>query len=75
MHFTYLEKDEDRHPSVSLAKYVVLKLIEPFTSCGRTVTTDNQTKFGVTGQMARKYSTKSNRLVDGLSKYFLISLI
>lgn len=34
--FPYLGKDENR-PS----EYVVLKLIEPFTGCGRTVTTDN----------------------------------
>lgn len=39
--FPYLGKDENRPSSVQLSEYVVLKLIEPFTGSGRTVTTDN----------------------------------
>ncbi|GFQ83648.1 HTH La-type RNA-binding domain-containing protein [Trichonephila clavata] len=37
----YLGKDENRPSSVQLSEYVVLKLIEPFTGCGRTVTSDS----------------------------------
>lgn len=39
--FPYLGKDENRESSVPLGEFVVLKLMEPFTGCGRTVTTDN----------------------------------
>ncbi|XP_033178873.1 piggyBac transposable element-derived protein 4-like [Bombus impatiens] len=39
--FPYLGKDEKRENSIPLGKFVVLKLMEPFTGCGRNVTTDN----------------------------------
>jgi hypothetical protein len=39
--FPYLGKDENRNKDISLSKYVVMKLVEPFTMNGRTVTTDN----------------------------------
>ena len=39
--FPYLEKNENRESSIPLGEHVVLKLIEPLTGCGRSVTTDN----------------------------------
>ncbi|XP_013170332.1 PREDICTED: piggyBac transposable element-derived protein 4-like [Papilio xuthus] len=39
--FPYLGKDEDRNSSTPLGEYVVMKLIEPFSMKGRTITTDN----------------------------------
>lgn len=39
--FPYLGKDEARNASTPLSKFVVMKLLEPYTMKGRTVTTDN----------------------------------
>lgn len=39
--FTYLGKTKMRPISILLTKSVVLKLIEPFSGCGRMVATDN----------------------------------
>ncbi|CAK9833051.1 PiggyBac transposable element-derived protein 4 [Anthophora retusa] len=39
--FPYLGKDERREPSVPLGEFVTLKLVEPYTGCGRNITTDN----------------------------------
>ena len=39
--FPYLGKDEQRPSSMLLSEHVVLKLTEPYTNCGRNVTTDN----------------------------------
>jgi hypothetical protein len=39
--FMYLGKDEERDRNLQLGEYVVLKLITPFISKGRNVTTDN----------------------------------
>ena len=39
--FLYLEKDERRENSIPLGEFVVLRLMEPFTGCGRNVTTNN----------------------------------
>lgn len=53
----YLGKDEYRPSSVPLSEYVVLKLIEPFTGCGRTVTTDN---FFTSKSLATQLLAKKN---------------
>ena len=45
---------------VPLVEYVVLKLIEPFTGCGRTVTTDN---FFTSIPLATKLLAKRTTLV------------
>ncbi|XP_043597817.1 piggyBac transposable element-derived protein 4-like [Bombus pyrosoma] len=39
--FPCLEKNENRAPSQLLGEFVVLKLIEPYSMMGRTITTDN----------------------------------
>ncbi|GFQ81504.1 piggyBac transposable element-derived protein 4 [Trichonephila clavata] len=39
--FPYLGKDEQRPSSMLLSEHVILKLVEPYTSCGRNITTDN----------------------------------
>lgn len=39
--FPYLGKDEQQPSSMLLSEHVVLKLVEPYTGCGRNVTTDN----------------------------------
>ncbi|CAL7935170.1 unnamed protein product [Xylocopa violacea] len=36
----YLGKDEQRPSSMLLSEHVVLKLVEPYTNCGRNITTD-----------------------------------
>ena len=49
----YLGKDEYRPSS----EYVILKRIEPFTGCGRTVTTDN---FFTSKSLATQLLAKKN---------------
>ena len=39
--FPYLGKDERKKPLVPLGEFVTLKLVEPYTGCGRNITTDN----------------------------------
>lgn len=39
--FPYLGKDEQQPSSMLLSEHAVLKLVEPYTGCGRNVTTDN----------------------------------
>ncbi|KAK2574897.1 hypothetical protein KPH14_012617, partial [Odynerus spinipes] len=56
----YLGKDEDRPPSVPLGEHVVLKLMEPFTGCGRSVTTDN---YFTSISLATKLLAKRTTLV------------
>lgn len=58
--FPYLRKDEMRPISVSLAESVVLKLVEPFTGCSRTVTTDN---FFTSSFLATKLLQKKTSFV------------
>lgn len=57
--FPYLGKDEMRL-SVPLGEFVVLKLIDPYIGCGRTVTTDN---FFTSLPLATKLLTKRTSLV------------
>ncbi|CAK9832670.1 PiggyBac transposable element-derived protein 4 [Anthophora retusa] len=57
--FPYLGKDEMRL-SVPLGEFVVLKLIDPYIGCGRTVTTDN---FFTSLPLATKLITKRTSLV------------
>lgn len=56
----YLGKDENRPSSVQLSEYVVLKLMESFTGCGRTVTTDN---FFTSKSLATQLLAKNTTLV------------
>lgn len=58
--FPYLGKDENRHSSVQRSEYVILKPIEPFTGCGRTVTTDN---FFISKSLAIQLLAKKTTLV------------
>ncbi|GFR15168.1 HTH La-type RNA-binding domain-containing protein [Trichonephila clavata] len=39
--YLYLGKEEQQPSSMLLSKHVVLKLVEPYTSCGKNITTDN----------------------------------
>lgn len=57
--FPYLGKDEERS-SVPLSEFIVLKLMEPYTGSGRTVTTDN---FFTSLSLATKLITKRTTLV------------
>ena len=57
--FPYLGKDAVRL-SVPLGEFVVLKLMEPYIGCGRTMTTDN---FFTSLSLARKLITKRTSLV------------
>lgn len=45
--FPYLGKDKRREYSILLGEFVVLKLMEPFTECGRNVTIDNFTSVSL----------------------------
>lgn len=57
--FPYLGKDGMRL-FVPLGEFVVLKLMEPYIGCGRTVTTDN---FFISLSLATKLITKRTSLV------------
>lgn len=59
--FSYLEKEEKRGASTPLAKFVVLKLMEPFTGCERSVTTDN---FFTSASLATKLLEKRTTLLE-----------
>ncbi|GFV88442.1 piggyBac transposable element-derived protein 4 [Trichonephila clavipes] len=39
--FPYLGKDEERHENLSLSEYFVLRLVEPFVTKGRNISTNN----------------------------------
>ncbi|GFV88998.1 DDE_Tnp_1_7 domain-containing protein [Trichonephila clavipes] len=56
--FPYLEKGKNRGASTPLKEFVVLKLPEPFTGCGRSITTDN---FLTSASLATKLLEKKNR--------------
>ncbi|KAL6418248.1 hypothetical protein ACFW04_012249 [Cataglyphis niger] len=58
--FPYLGKDEQRPSSMLLSEHVVLKLAEPYTNCGRNVTTDN---FFTSMSLATKLLAKKTTLV------------
>lgn len=58
--FPYLGKDENRGTSSTLGEFVVLKLLEPFTGCGRSVTTDN---FFTSASLAAKLLEKRTTIV------------
>lgn len=60
--FPYLEKDEMRL-SVPSGEFVVLKLMEPYVGCGRTVKTDN---FFTSLSLAIKLTTKRTSLVGSI---------
>lgn len=53
-------KDERRECSIPLGVFVVLKLMEPFTGCGRNVTTDN---FFTSVSLAKKLLAKKTTIV------------
>nr|XP_036218160.1 uncharacterized protein LOC106623612 [Bactrocera oleae] len=54
--FSYLGKDEKRL-SVPLGEFVVLKFIDPYISCGRTVTKkDNMSRFSTVLYKTEKYT-------------------
>ncbi|XP_024223753.1 uncharacterized protein LOC112212925 [Bombus impatiens] len=55
--FPYLGKDEERENSIPLGEFVALKLMEPFTGCGRNLTTDN---FFTIASLATKLFAKKN---------------
>nr|XP_012145741.1 PREDICTED: piggyBac transposable element-derived protein 4-like [Megachile rotundata] len=56
----YLGKDEQRPSSMLLSEHVVLKLVEPYTNCGRNITTDN---FFTSTSLATKLLAKKTTLV------------
>jgi hypothetical protein len=58
--FPYLGKDENRNKDINLGEYVVMKLAEPFTMKGRSITTDN---FFTSISLAKKLSEKNTFLV------------
>lgn len=58
--FPYSGKNENKPASISLGEFVALKLIEPFTGCGRNVTTDN---FFTSKSLASKLLEKNTTLV------------
>lgn len=58
--FPYLGKDEQRPSSILLSEHVVLKLVEPYTNCGRNITTDN---FFTSMSLATKLLAKKTTLV------------
>lgn len=58
--FPYLGKDERRERSIPLGEFVVLKLMEPFTGCGRNGTTDN---FFASVSLAKKILAKKTSIV------------
>uniref|UniRef100_A0A1A9V1D3 DDE_Tnp_1_7 domain-containing protein n=1 Tax=Glossina austeni TaxID=7395 RepID=A0A1A9V1D3_GLOAU len=57
---SYLEKDEARNTSTPLSEFVVMKLLEPYTMNGRSVTTDN---FFTSIPLALKLRSKNTSLV------------
>ena len=59
--FPYLGKDEKRKCSIPLGEFVVLKLMEPFTGCGRKVTTDN---FFTSVSLTKKLHAKKITTVE-----------
>lgn len=58
--FPYLGKDKARNASTPLSEFVVMKLLEPYTMKGRTVTTDN---FFTSIPLALKLRSKSTLLL------------
>ena len=58
--FPYLGKDEMRPSAIPLSDFVVLKLTEPFTGCGRNITTDN---FFTSTSLATKLLSNRTTLV------------
>ncbi|XP_050453253.1 piggyBac transposable element-derived protein 4-like [Cataglyphis hispanica] len=58
--FPYLGKDEARNASTPLSEFVVMKLLEPYTMKGRTVTTDN---FFTSIPLALKLRSKNTSLL------------
>lgn len=58
--FPYLGKDERRNPSVQLGEFVTLKLVEPYTGCGRNITMDN---FFTSVSIATKLLAKKTTVV------------
>lgn len=58
--FPYLGKDETRNASTPLSEFVVMKLLEPYTMKGRTVTTDN---FFTSIPLALKLKSKNTALL------------
>lgn len=62
--FPYLGKDKRREYSILLGEFVVLKLMEPFTECGRNVTIDNFTSISLITKLLIQNTTiigKSSR--------------
>ncbi|XP_071037109.1 piggyBac transposable element-derived protein 4-like [Parasteatoda tepidariorum] len=57
--FPYLGKDEQRPSSMLLSEHVVLKPVEPNTSCGRNITTDN---FFISMSLLTKLLAKKKQL-------------
>jgi hypothetical protein len=58
--FMYMGKDEERDRTLQLGEYVVLKLMNPFLSKGRNVTTDN---FFTSQRLADSLSAKGTSIV------------
>ena len=58
--YMYLGRDEERDRSLQLGEYVVLKLIDPFLSKGRNVTTDN---FFTSQKLADSLCAKNTSIV------------
>ncbi|XP_059563328.1 piggyBac transposable element-derived protein 4-like [Myotis daubentonii] len=58
--FPYLGKDEKQPSSMLLSEHVVLKLVEPYTGCGRNITTNN---FFTSMSLATKLLAKQTTLV------------
>ncbi|XP_068250625.1 uncharacterized protein [Palaemon carinicauda] len=63
--FPYLGKDEFRPANQHLSTHVVLKLMEPFTGKGRSVTTDN---FFTSLQLAEHLKAKNTSIVGTMNK-------
>lgn len=61
--YPYLGKDESRNTSTPLIEFVVMKLVEPYTMNGRTVTTDN---FFTSISLALKLKSQKTSLVETL---------
>lgn len=63
--FPYLGKDDNRQTTVPLGEFVVLKLMEPFTGCGRNVTMDN---FFTSIPVAEKLLAKRTTVIGTIRK-------
>ena len=63
--FTHLGKDETRDQSVPLGESVTLKLVEPYISVGRNITTDN---FFTSVSLAKKLLAKKTTLVGTIRR-------